>query len=235
MTKINIFLFPCLLLINTAHAIELKKEIAKCASLSGDLERLECYDKLSKDTGVNKPIVSVPIIKNKGNWDIKIEKNPVDDTKTITAMLVAKHGKSKWAKPIVLILRCQSKQIYGFIIWDEYLGDDEKDVLIRIGTNTAVTQSWSSSNDHTATFIPEPEKFIQNLLTANNLVAQVTPYNENSRTAIFNTTGLKNIIKPLAESCNWDYRKVVDSSEPNKSKPYFDPFNTIKSSGDLSE
>ncbi|WP_257025488.1 type VI secretion protein [Pseudoalteromonas sp. MIP2626] len=41
------------------------------------------------------------------------------------------------------------------------------------------------------------------MLTSDKLVAQVTPYNESPATAIFNTTGLKNAIKPLRETCNW--------------------------------
>ena len=41
------------------------------------------------------------------------------------------------------------------------------------------------------------------MLTSTKLVAQVTPYNESPVTAIFNTAGLENAIKPLREICSW--------------------------------
>jgi type VI secretion system protein VasI len=40
-------------------------------------------------------------------------------------------------------------------------------------------------------------------MDADNLVAQITPYNESPVTAIFDTSGLENAIKPLRETCNW--------------------------------
>ncbi|EKK98854.1 hypothetical protein VCHC41B1_3364 [Vibrio cholerae HC-41B1] len=38
---------------------------------------------------------------------------------------------------------------------------------------------------------------------ADKLVAQITPYNENPLTAIFDTAGLSNALLPLRKTCNW--------------------------------
>ncbi|XPP91702.1 hypothetical protein ACN08N_17410 [Photobacterium leiognathi subsp. mandapamensis] len=39
--------------------------------------------------------------------------------------------------------------------------------------------------------------------SSNKLIAQITPYNENPLTAIFDTKGLSNALAPLRETCNW--------------------------------
>jgi type VI secretion system protein VasI len=59
------------------------------------------------------------------------------------------------------------------------------------------------STDSKATFHPQPIAFLKSMMEANTLVAQVTPYNESPVTAIFDTTGLADAIKPLRETCNW--------------------------------
>ena len=59
------------------------------------------------------------------------------------------------------------------------------------------------STDSQATFHPKAISFLKSLLQSNKLVAQITPYNESPVTAIFNTAGLENAIKPLRETCHW--------------------------------
>ena len=124
----------------------------------------------------------------------------IDDSKTVTLILEADSGKDRWGNAVYLIARCKSNQTDLFINWNDYLGS-EADVLTRVGNNKAVTQRWSLSTDNQATFHSNPIPFLKKMLQSTKLVAQVTPYNENPVTAIFNTTGLENAIKPLRETC----------------------------------
>jgi hypothetical protein len=66
------------------------------------------------------------------------------------------------------------------------------------------------STDSQATFHPQAIPFLKSLVQANKLVAQVTPYNASPVTAIFDTTGLGNAIKPLRETCNWAEREATE-------------------------
>lgn len=186
----------------TAYATPSDKEIAACAVVEGDLARLECYDSLAQKHGLQGPQTQPVNVTGHGKWVVDAKTNPIDDSKTVTLLLTADEGSSRWGKPVVLVARCQSNATDLFIAWNDYLGS-EADVLSRVGEAKAVTRRWSVSTDHKATFHPSPITFLKSMMEADKLVAQVTPYNESPVTAVFNTSGLKNAIKPLRETCNW--------------------------------
>lgn len=143
-----------------------------------------------------------PLFKNK--WAIDSEINPVDDSKTITAILVADEGENSKGQKPVLLIRCKSNQTDLFINWNDYLGLDSTNVLTRIGKQEAVTKSWSISTNNKASFYPtSPISFIKDMMEAERLVVQIIPYAQNPITTIFNTRGLNEIIKPIANTCNW--------------------------------
>ena len=178
------------------------KEIAKCATVKGELSRLDCYDKIAKKHNLSGPQSQKVDVENVGAWRVSDETNPIDDSRTVTLILEATSGKSKWNKNVFLVARCKSNTTNLYIDWNDYLGSDAY-VLTRIGNKKAVTSEWSLSTDSKATFHTKPIPFLKNMSGANKLIAQVTPYNENPVTAIFDTSGLSNALKPLRETCNW--------------------------------
>lgn len=203
-----LWVLPAMLLCSTAFATELNKEIAKCAAVDGELARLTCYDKLANTIGVSKKKSTNQ--KKAGNWIMEIQKNPIDDSKTVISILTAKSGKSKWGSPISLILRCQSKQTEAYINWGSYLGDDSPEVLIRIGDTEAVTERWGSSTDKTATFCSaDAIAFVKSLESNKKFVAQVTPYMESPITAIFDLNGIDKVVKSIREICEWDKQEAL--------------------------
>lgn len=179
-----------------------EKEYAKCAVIEGDLSRLECFDNLAKTKKLDGRQVQPTSIEGKGKWEVNVDVNPIDDSKTVTLILNADSGTSKWNRPVFLVARCKSNTTEFYIGWNDYLGR-EADVLTRVGDNKATTKRWGMSTDSKATFHDKPIVFLKEMLTANKLVAQVTPYNESPVTAIFDTSGMQNAIKPLRETCNW--------------------------------
>jgi type VI secretion system protein VasI len=170
--------------------------------MEGDLSRLECFDSLAKKKNLDGRQVQPTSITGKGKWNVSVDVNPIDDSKTVTLILDADSGASRWGKPVYLVARCQSNATDLYIGWSDFLGS-EADVLTRVGDNKAITQRWSMSTDKKATFHSKPIPFLKEMLTSSKMVAQVTPYNESPVTAIFNTSGLDNAIKPLRETCNW--------------------------------
>jgi type VI secretion system protein VasI len=137
------------------NAQEISKELAQCSTLEGDLERLECMDRLSRSVGSDRPSVIQQDKEGQGKWQVETEINPVDDSTTVTLMIEAESGTSAWGEPITLMLRCQSGVPDLYIIWHDYLGDKAR-VLMRIGTARAHWLRWSVSTDWTATFYPRP-------------------------------------------------------------------------------
>jgi type VI secretion system protein VasI len=187
--------------IGTANAIE-NKAFAKCAIVDGDLARLECYDKLAENNNLDGRQVKPISIEDKGKWDVSVDVNPIDDSQTVTLILDSNSKTSRYRKAPYMVLRCQSNETDLYIGWNDYLGS-KADILTRVGKNKAKTSRWSLSTDKKASFHPEAIPFIKEMLKSNKLIAQVTPYNESPVTAVFDTSGLNNVIKPLRETCGW--------------------------------
>lgn len=182
---------------------EIEQEIAQCAVIVGELERLECYDQLARSLGLVSVQTALPPSEYVGAWEVSIKTNPLDDSRTVTLILLAESGTDKWGNPVGLILRCSSNRTDVYIAWQDYLGS-EAYVTWRVGDEDARTARWSLSTTKEATFYPYDEiSFIQQLLIATRFVAQVTPYNENPITAVFDLTGLTNVIRPLQDACGW--------------------------------
>lgn len=202
MFKRCICLAACLFFAGSALAAIDDKEYAKCAVIDGDLARLECFDGLAKDKKLDGKQSQPVSVADPGKWNVSVEINPIDDTKMVALRLEAESGSNRWGKPIVLVARCKSNSTDLFISWHDYLGS-EANVLSRVGTNKALTARWDMSTDSQATFHPGAISFLKEMLRSTKMVAQVTPYNENPVTAVFDTTGLANAIKPLRETCGW--------------------------------
>ena len=185
-------------------AAEVKKDIAKCAQITGALERLECFDTLARMLGVDKPKNVTPAIGGKGKWEVLVKSNPIDDSKTVTLSLKSEAAQSRWGNPVVLVIRCMSNETGFYIVWQDYLGS-EANVLTRLGQEKATTSEWSLSTDSKATFYPDdPTPYIKQMMISDSFVAQVTPYNENPITATFDIRGLGRAIKPLRDTCHWE-------------------------------
>jgi Type VI secretion system VasI, EvfG, VC_A0118 len=130
-----------------SDAAELEKEIARCATIEGDLERLECFDYITGRSGLDKPQPQSITATGTGKWKLSRDKNPVDDSERVVIRLSADTGRSRNGGAITFVARCQSNKTDAYIIWNDYLGDDSssvyqewKYVTVRIGDNKAQRQ-----------------------------------------------------------------------------------------------
>jgi type VI secretion system protein VasI len=182
------------------------QDFARCAAIAGDLARWECYDQLAESLGLNGPQTVSIDTGFVGEWNVSVSTNPIDDTTNVQLLLQADSARSILGEPVRIVIRCRSGDTNLFIQWHAYLGD-RANVLSRVGSEQAQTQTWSISTDLQSTFYPGPESavidFVKELIEVDRFVAQVTPYNENPVTAIFDLTGLRNAISPLRETCDW--------------------------------
>tara|TARA_R110001583_G_scaffold31978_2_gene108998 strand:+ start:6083 stop:6697 length:615 start_codon:yes stop_codon:yes gene_type:complete len=204
MRKIFLSVFVIILAtVGAAHAA-LDKEVATCAAKAGDLERLECYDKLARRHKLDVPTLAPAPTTGVGKWSVRDERNPIDDTRTVSLSLIADSGASKWDKPVVLFVRCQSNETDMFIVWNDYLGMGTSRVTARVGSARAETKSWLNSTDNQATFYPSSViGYVKKMMASPSFVAQVTPYNESPVTVTFDLTGMSNALAPLRETCKW--------------------------------
>lgn len=188
----------------------LENELAECSAMAGDLERLQCFDDLAAAAGLNGPQPIPTKAGDTGRWQVRKEVNPIDDTQRVVLALTASEGKSRFGNDVVFIARCQSNETEAYISWGDYLGNDGdiysewKWVTIRIGEEKARQEKWGLSTDSQATFAPSwAGALLKQMSGTSKFIAQVTPYNESPRTAIFDTTGMASALAPLAETCGW--------------------------------
>lgn len=174
--------------------------IERCAAIGEDGPRLKCYDQVAKahDLSISEPAPSAVT----GKWILDRKVDPIDDTKTIHIFLTADAGNSKYGKPIMLMAQCDSEKTELLIDWQIYLGSVAS-VTLRIGDNEAKTSRWTVSSDKQKSFNKSPIDTLKEMLTAEQMVAQVTPFNQKPSTAVFNIAGLEEAIKPLREACAW--------------------------------
>ena len=179
--------------------LKMSSKLSECAALESDLARLACYDELAKKSvSVNNEKSETTNEMDVGSWRVGEDVNPIDDTKTFTAILTAKSGKSKWGDNIYIVLRYRSGKSEVYINWKSYLGS-EAFVLTRLGSEKAKTTEWSLSSDSKATFYKGKSiDFIKKLRQNDKAVFQVTPYGDNPITAIFELKGLSAAIKPYS-------------------------------------
>jgi len=191
-------LVPLAWAIRLAAQTPLQDAVSRCGVIGAPAERLACYDSLAK-----VPARPSTIPAGVGAWQVADEKNPLDDSRTVVLSLVATSGRSVYGQPISLVLRCKTNKAEVYVTWHSYLGDEAR-VTFRVGSTESRTKTWSVSTDKTGTFYPSDNvEFMKELMAADRLVLQVTPYNQSPITAVFDLAGLPNAMKPLREDCGW--------------------------------
>jgi len=181
--------------------------IDRCASISRQLDRLDCFDGISgSDTEEAEESEA-----GSGNWIVNVDSNPIDDTRRVTAFLISDQGRSSFGEPVTFIARCMSNRTEAYINWNDYVGDDStsvysewKRVTVRVGERQAQTERWGVSTDKRATFAPAwAGNLLREMMEADRVVFRTTPYGENPVVAIFDTSGMAAALRPLMETCGW--------------------------------
>lgn len=201
---ISVVALSAALLPISASATISKNEIAKCAAIENAVNRLSCYDSLAKSEGLAKEVKTSSVTDSK--WVIREKTDPLTDNSVYTAMILADSGKGRYGNHISLLIRCENNTTEMYINWASYLGRDDISVTYRIGKDKAVTSRWGLSTDSKATFFPgSPIPALKEIIESDtpSLVANLTPYNSNPITAVFNTSGAKEALSDIRESCGW--------------------------------
>ena len=147
-------------------------------------------------------------------WKIKVSENPIDDSKTYILYIESESGRNSYGKPISLFLRKKSGETEVFIDWGTYVGKSPS-VTTRFGKEEAIKTKWTVSSDNTATFPFDFDHLAltRKLLEVDTVVFQMTPYGENTITAVFNVEGLKEIIDPYSDELGWELSEAGEKSE----------------------
>lgn len=170
-----------------------------------------CYGNLTgSGSGEGAPDSSATPTADPGGWMTNTDRDPIDDSAVITAMLTAESGQAKFGEPVTLVARCGSNKTELYALWHEYVGDDSNDVYdeyknveVRVGDAPARTERWSVSTDKQATFAGSAVSLLKEMSGKKKLALRTTPYGENPITAIFSLEGFEKAIAPIAKECGW--------------------------------
>lgn len=214
MNKVIVLL--CLLFLwNTALAQEkdyqnITQKLVQLSQIEDSESRLSEYDllaeearflidRLKKDEPADKNAATESSgSKEVGKWETQIQTNPLDDSKTVAAILEADTGVNKFGKKPKIVAMCRSNTVNFYINWGEQLKRDNE-VIYRMGQQDSKTELWVLSTDAQATFHPNETTvpFLKEFQQHKRFVAQTTPLNSAPITAIFDITGAENVISQV--------------------------------------
>lgn len=185
--------------------------VAPGEASGGFLKQMErCYANLKTPEEKAKDAVNAAAKVLNGEWNVQEDVNPVDDSKTNSVSLASGEGSNEGGANVVLTVRCQSKKTQVFVNWNDYLGDDSRDVYnkwkrvtVRVGSEPAKTERWGVSTNSEATFAPNSVSLAKRIAGADRLVLETVPYGENPATAVFSLKGANNALKSVAANCGW--------------------------------
>lgn len=202
--KLKFTLNSLLLTLSFSVYADMSKDMAKCAALSADAERLICYDSITEKLGVDQ-LYSTNTTEI-GDWFISTDKSPIDDSVNVYLSIPSQEPVRSGYNTVrpTLFIRCSENKTSIFINWGLYLGLESTRMLTRFDSNKATTKTWSISTDNKAVFVHGSDiDFAKEMMNHNKLLTQITPYGESPVMATFTISGLSEAIKPLREACDW--------------------------------
>lgn len=136
----------------------------------------------------------------------------MDDSQSVFATVVSDQTSSKYGEPHSLIIRVRSYKTEVFVVWNEYIqshssryGEEVMMVTSRVGKGRAENAVWNLSEDSQASFMPEPVvPFLRRLASETSLALQ-TSIDGRTVHAVFDTSGMKDALQPLAKAGGWSF------------------------------
>jgi type VI secretion system protein VasI len=183
---------------------DLKVDIAKCAAIKPDGARIICFDKISSELKVDAP--KTETVSGSGKWVGRIETSPIDDSKNAFLTLIAETPVRKRYETTtpMLSLRCKERKLEAYITFNFFLGSESTRVLTRLDKKPSRNASWSISTDHKGVFAPgNIAVFVKELIKADTLLVELTPYSESPVMTTFDVRGLADASKQLQQTCPW--------------------------------
>ena len=159
-----------------------------------------------------------------GNWKVRQEISPVDDSINFFASLVAEDAL---IYPL-LVSSCQEGKTnliigYGTELQLEYSYSKNSfkqvPVLTRFDNGKASTEYWYPSINNKSIHVPNDKavEFANKLRNSRKLFVRVTQDNGLNVDSLFNLKGADSAFKPLVESCQWD-NNLSESEELRRAK-----------------
>lgn len=206
---------------------ELEADVMRCDALLPDGQSAaDCYDKLAQRypehreeleanarlargiDDLNRTLDGIKtrmdILYPEPEWETWQEVDPIDDKVTVAAAIDEDSATSILRGRIRFVAFCRDRQTTINIQWRDYIDGDEKTVKTRVGEEKAREALWHVSASKTVTILDNgTEDLLRDMMASDKFAAQVTPYGGGPLTAVFDTSGMVEALKPIMEACDW--------------------------------
>jgi type VI secretion system protein VasI len=141
-------------------------------------------------------------------WVIKESKSPMDDSKTVTAILQAVSTVQAWpatvARPAI-VLRCKEGSFEAYVnLGVRPIKDyrtDTATLMVRFDTSEALQLGGSLSTDGKAVFLSNSQSFADDVVGFEKLAMRFTPFNSNPQDTTFNLKGADKAMAAVKSAC----------------------------------
>lgn len=169
--------------------------LAACDAADGQPAKEERATTSSNTSNVEPP--------DFGKWEVVKSTDPISDEVNVSIILTANDSG------IAFGVLCNERSAAVAAIWQDYLSGEEiggvkyQPILYRVGKAQPASDMWEILEDPKITRSTMPREFIAEGRASNRLVLETQPYKELPKTAVFDTTGLTEVLKANSPECDW--------------------------------
>lgn len=198
-----------LAMISSTHASELdidelKAEVTRISKISSpSAQQSEIRKLVASFTGENNE-------HDKGDWQVRTDNSPIDDSKTIVMSLKAQSPIRAWVNDVAtpeLILRYKEGSLESYFslgVTPNTERGDSRSLTLRFDSKPAKDFKGSISTNNKSVFLENTRQLIRELSTSRQLTLRFTPFNSNPVTTTFDLNGFDKASKELLAAANID-------------------------------
>ena len=198
-----------LAMLSSTHASELdidelKAEVIRISKISSpSVQQSEITKLVASFTAENNEL-------GKGDWQVRIDKSPIDDSKTIVMSLKAQSPIRAWVNDVAipeLILRFKEGRLESYFslgVTPNTERGDSRTLTLRFDSDPAKDVKGSISTDKKAVFLENSRQLIRELSSSKKLTLRFTPFNSNPVTTTFDLDGFAQASNELLAAANID-------------------------------
>jgi type VI secretion system protein VasI len=144
------------------------------------------------------------------NWYIGASEDPMTGAKNVNAYTMSLTRIPDTIRRMVsptLIVRCERNKTELLINWDRFITtgglDNGTHVMIRLDDEKPMRTEWQMSTNFNATFSRNPIPLIRAMRNKTKLRAETIPYGSSSVLAVFDISGMPEVIERVSKQCGW--------------------------------
>lgn len=200
------FLLICATVVqaNELSLNEIKAEVIRISKIESPAKQKSDILALARSFGEDKKTNAT------GDWNVQVDKSPIDDTETVIMALNAETPIRAWVNEVstpTLMLRFKEGELEAFFslgVTPDTESGDTRTLTLRFDSQPAKDFKGNISTNNKAVFLRNPRELLREISSAKKLTLKFTPFNSNPVTTTFNLNGFNQSANKLFAAANLD-------------------------------